>query len=314
MKTTLRIALWMAAAACLAPPVLAKPAAPTPAVATVQKFIDARTGGRPHEAFALLSPATQAQLPVNQWEQIAKVFATPSALKDTPPAFLAVIALFADFRNALHFKFRVLGLSPDDPGVVLVRAYQVGTPWTSIKDIKIATVPNPAGGMPLLDFEKTTDRLSKLEMMPPPQGDARQISSQSNMKQIALALEQYLQDHDEHYPDADKWVDEIMPYLRTETVFRDPSAPPGEKWSYAFNRNLSGVKEEQLDQPPTTILLFESAAGTKNASDTGESIPKPGRHHGHTDYALADGHVKSVRDGLDPAAFHSQFSFALDGK
>ncbi len=54
-------------------------------------------------------------------------------------------------------------------------------------------------------------------------------------------------------------------------------------------------------------LLFESTAGVKNAADTGDSVPMPGRHNGGTDYALADGHVKWEADGAKP-------SFLLTGK
>jgi len=306
--TTLRFALWLGAGTLLAPIAQAAPAAvaPNPAVSVVQQYLDARAAGQADRAYALLSPSTQANFPASQREQIAKRINDPKMLAQMPASVLPIVALFADAHNALHFKFRVLGLAPGEPSIVLIRAYQVGTPLTSIKTLKIATVPNPAGGAPFLDADKTMELLGD-PVFKQMREKARHVSSESNLRQIALGIIQYVQDHDETFPDADKWIDEVMPYIKTEMVFRDPSAPAGEKWSYAFNKNLSGKKLVDLQSPATTVLLFESAAGVKNASDAGESLPKPGRHNGGTDYAFADGHVKFQQDGAKP-------SFLLSGQ
>ena len=64
-------------------------------------------------------------------KQMAQSLTDPNAANVTPPALLPVVALFADSHNTLHFKFRVLGLSLDDPSVVLVRAYQTGKPLST---------------------------------------------------------------------------------------------------------------------------------------------------------------------------------------
>ena len=139
--------------------------------------------------------------------------------------------------------------------------------------------------------------------------NARRTTCASNLKQIGLAIIEYVADHNETMPDSDKWVDEIMPYAKSEALFRDPSAPAGEKWSYAFNKNLSGIKLADLASPATMVILFESTLGTKNASDTGESVPHPGRHNGGTDYAFSDGHVKWLSDTAAPPP-----SFLLTGE
>ena len=133
------------------------------------------------------------------------------------------------------------------------------------------------------------------------------VGSISNLKQLSLGIIQYTQAHDNKLPDAYKWVDEIYPYVKSEAMCRDPSAPAGEKWSYAYNRTLSGVSLSKLDDPSSTVMLFESNSGLKNASDTGESIPLPGRHHGGSDFAYADGHVKWYADG-------TKLSYLLSGK
>lgn len=285
-----------------APP---SPAPPSPAVALVQQFLAARAEGQADRAYALLSPDTQAQFPAAQREQMAKALTGPDMLRALPPGVLPVVALFVDLRNTLHFKFRALGTSPDDPAIVLVRAYQVGTPLSTIKTLQIVTTADPgAGGALRLDGMKTA-MLASPETRQMVQ-DAQRATSQSNLKQLSLGIIQYTQDHDENLPDADKWVDEIMPYVKNASVFRDPAAP-GLKWGYAFNRTLSGVSLADLDEPATTVVLFESTDGKKNAADTGDSLPMPGRHDGGTNYALADGHVKWEADGTKP-------SFLLTGK
>ncbi len=292
----------------LAPALSAAPAAvpDTPAVAVVRQYVAARLAGQVDPAYALLSTATQAQLPKDQIDKFAESKTLVQDISSVPPGVKPLIALMMDFHNVLHFKFRVLGASPLDASVVLVRAYQVGTPLSSALVMKVATSSDAAAnGAIRIESEKTL--MLNDPSFPKQRTTAQQATSESNLKQLALGIMQYTQDHDERLPDADKWVDEIYPYVKSEAIFRDPSAPAGEKWSYAYNRTLSGVSLAKLDSPASTVMLFESNTGLKNASDTGESIPLPGRHQGGTDFSYADGHVKWYADG-------TKLSFLLNGK
>lgn len=130
---------------------------------------------------------------------------------------------------------------------------------------------------------------------------AMQITSLSNLKQLALAVIVYCQNHNNCFPDADHWMDEISPYLGSpqalRLLMRDPAAPASQLYNYAFNRNLSGLDISKVENPSKTVMLFESTSGRANASDTGESVPHPGRHAGGTDYALVDGLALYIRDG-----------------
>jgi prepilin-type processing-associated H-X9-DG protein len=318
---TVQVAALTCLAALLAPVAGAKPAAhkpvahkptlvaaPSPAVALVRQYLAARANGQVDKAYALLSASTQAEFPASKREQIARsLMGDPALLKNKPPALVPFIALIADIHNTLHFKFRVLGPSPDDSSLVLVRAYQVGTPLSTIKVLQIATAPDPAAPDPgalRLDGIETAS-LSAPEMMRGMTKAAKE-TSQYYLEQLARVILQYAQDHDEKLPDADRWVDEIMPYVKSQAFFRDPSAPEQE-WSYAFNRALSGVRRGDIKGPAATVLVFESTAGVKNAADTGDSVPVPGRYDGGTDYAFADGHVMWASGGAKP-------SFLLTGK
>lgn len=286
-------------------PAVPSPAAPSPAEAVVQQYLAARADRQEDKAYALLSSNTQTQYPAGQREELAKQLIDPSAASAMPPALVPVMALFVDTRDALHFKFRVLGPSPDDPAVVLVRAYQVGMPLSTVRTLQIVTAADAAAGGALrVDGEKTAMRAAPEMMLA--RSQALQEASQSNLKQLSIGILQYAHDHDDKLPDADKWVTQIMPYVQSEAVFRDPAAP-GQKWGYAFNHTLSGIALDDLDDPAATVLLFESTCGKKNASDTGDSLPARGHHSGGTDYALADGHIKWEADGAKP-------SFALTGK
>ena len=249
---------------------------PSPAVGVVEQYLAAHMAEQIDRACALLSANSQAWLPVARRELVANEMTSPNRLRTMQPATLLLVALFSDIHNVLHFRSRVLGPSPDNPAIVLVSASQDGTPPSTIKTLQVATAADPgAGGALRVDAEET-EYLAMPQMRQMTQ-DARRAPSQSNLKKLSLAIIMYAQDNDQKLPDADKWVDEIMPYVKNEAVFRDPAAPDL-KYGYAFNRALSGVPMTALEDPAMTVLLFESTTGKKNAADAGASVPMPGRH------------------------------------
>jgi thioredoxin 1 len=113
----------------------------------------------------------------------------------------------------------------------------------------------------------------------------------SNMKQMALGAMMYSQDHGGKLPEADKWVDELTPYLMNEAIFKCPAAPELE-CGYAMNSVVSGVKIKELQRPSEMVLFFDSHVGTRNAAGGREAVCDPGRHEGGNCYAYADGHAK----------------------
>ena len=81
--------------------------------------------------------------------------------------------------------------------------------------------------------------------------NARRASCQSNLRQISMAVMQYTQDNEEHYPVGNYvapwgywgrgWAGEVYPYVSSAEVFRCPddgTARPSV--SYSFNGNLDG--------------------------------------------------------------------------
>ena len=284
-----------------APPSATAPQADTPAVAVVREFLADRAAGKYDAAYALLSANSQLTASLKSIEK-----GDPTAAHDFqgwPAPALGLLVFFFDTHNTLNYTFTVIGPDPLDPNSVLVRAVP---PAGSAATLRLLTVSDPATHTARLDVLGAVQRAAPEEFAAERE-KAQMVTSISNLKQLALGVIQYGQDHDEKMPDADHWVDEIMPYVKTEAIFHDPSAPVGEKWSYAYNRALSHQPLAALDAPAQTVLLFESNSGVKNASDIGQSVPVPGRHLGGTDYALADGHAKWFPDG-------TKLSFKLTGQ
>jgi len=120
---------------------------------------------------------------------------------------------------------------------------------------------------------------------------SQQTGCISNLRQIAAAAHMFAFDHDRRLPDADKWMDELAPYLKNEAILKCPTAPDLE-WGYAMNAALSGKALAAIPDPEKVVLFFDSKLGTRNAAGGVEAVAAPGRHNGGNIYAFADGHVK----------------------
>ena len=109
----------------------------------------------------------------------------------------------------------------------------------------------------------------------------------SNIRLLSIAVIEYAQDHNDMLPDAGKWSDEVLPYVRNPNVFVCPLAP-ALRSGYAFNTRLSRRRLRGIKDPAHTVLLFESDRGWNAAN--GQAILAPSsRHDERTAVALADG-------------------------
>ncbi len=154
--------------------------------------------------------------------------------------------------------------------------------------------------------------------------NARRTSCMSNLKQIALSSNMYLQDNDRRYPPFPKpveaddgtrgWAWELQAIVKNDAVFQCPS----EKYSadetdsegvllggftdYWMNYHLEGLFEGKL-QYTSSIILFGEGKGDA----VSYSLPYPTygnwepeaeyaqRHFDGSNYAFADGHVKWLK-------------------
>jgi len=165
--------------------------------------------------------------------------------------------------------------------------------------------------------------------------NARRSACQSNLRQIALSIKQYLGDYDEKFPPdgaggpvESRWAYAVQPYAKNEQLFQCPSdnnkgigttmeqrAIANGFTDYWYNFNLgpeetppgSGifkpVSESQLPYISSVVLNGDGELSGSNASYTRSSVPNPGgpeptggwRHLEGANYSFADGHVKWLK-------------------
>lgn len=168
--------------------------------------------------------------------------------------------------------------------------------------------------------------------------NAMRSSCQSNLKQIALGIKQYVQDYDEKLPtltsgnasDGDEsaqgWAHNLQPYLKSTQIFQCPAeANPSNSepsqagyTDYYFNRALAGQKEVSLDYAANTIINGDgiSSDALYNRTER-ETAGEPGadvRHLGGANYAFEDGHVKWLRPSrVEPSSVAPDGSNATFG-
>jgi prepilin-type processing-associated H-X9-DG protein len=112
----------------------------------------------------------------------------------------------------------------------------------------------------------------------------------SHSKQLALAMQSYLQDHHDVYPAAGSWSDALKPYVSADT-FRCPHSKD-KRCGFAFNAVLGGRRAADITADPgRLVLFFESDAGW-NAHGGPELLPAEPRHFGGDNVAYADGHAR----------------------
>jgi len=112
----------------------------------------------------------------------------------------------------------------------------------------------------------------------------------ANIHQLVIALQMYVHDNDNTFPEASVWSDRLRPYIRNGKVFVCPAAP-SVRSGYAYNRSLSGRRYASIEEPALTVAIFESDLGWNAAGGPG-MLPKRPRHDNDDTYGFADGHVR----------------------
>jgi prepilin-type N-terminal cleavage/methylation domain-containing protein/prepilin-type processing-associated H-X9-DG protein len=126
--------------------------------------------------------------------------------------------------------------------------------------------------------------------------NARRSSCQQNIRQIGLAIKQYLSDYDESFPQVSVgaltndtsgvwgWADACQPYVRNTQLFQCPSdstqPPSGTATTvvgsdaaytdYFYNANLSGQNESAIQYIASTIMLGDALTGSATRNSNGD--------------------------------------------
>lgn len=105
-------------------------------------------------------------------------------------------------------------------------------------------------------------------------------------KRLSWAVVEYAKNHDGYLPAADKWCDLLIEYDKrlSKNSFKYSSSKD-EVYNYAFNRNLNGLRIDDI--PSDTVLLFESEGGW-NLTGTEELLKKAHEDRQYV-YVISDG-------------------------
>jgi len=167
---------------------------------------------------------------------------------------------------------------------------------------------------------------------------ARASSCMSNLKQIGVALMQYVQDNDERYCQttiiqangADNYFPHVLqPYLKSVQVFECPSGHTGNLpglanggnivCSYGMSRYPSGAAMAAIAAPSEVGIFVDVTSGCHFWSPThvwpignntayppgGDRLGPEGWHMGGSNLAYCDGHAKWLaRTNLVPSLFY----------
>lgn len=117
-----------------------------------------------------------------------------------------------------------------------------------------------------------------------------------NLSELWKAALNYAEGHDQKLPPAEKWLDEIKPYVTKDEWLHCPviAKSGGAKFGYAMNPELSGKNPDSVTDKAKTALFYDSTDTAGNAHAGLESLPKPGRHGGRNNIVYLDGHVEAV--------------------
>ncbi|HEX5324283.1 MAG TPA: sigma-70 family RNA polymerase sigma factor [Capsulimonadaceae bacterium] len=255
-------------------------------VALVRQYLTARAAANAGASYSLLSSASRKQMPAStydHWQEISR-----SAPGDMP---LALMAFLADGKNASKANYQITGPERANPEIVDVAGSLPNAKPILIKVVTAWDDTDHARRIDLMQTFVTTDPA----LAEAAKTTASATASMSNLRQLDLAIIQYAAQTG-RFPDAGRWMDEILPFVTGPVLFRDPADPNQRPYGYAYNRALSGVTSSQVHSPSGTVLLFESTLGTKNGASLDATLPDPGPVDGRTGIAFVDGHVEMIAD------------------
>ena len=118
----------------------------------------------------------------------------------------------------------------------------------------------------------------------------------SNTKNLSLAMQMYLADNKDRFPEADGWVEALTEYIRDESVLKCPEDDSEASCSYGMNAALSGRSVGELENPAEVVVFYETATPGDNPVGGAEDVVSPPRHATGNSYGFADGHVSALEE------------------
>ncbi|MCC6483847.1 MAG: hypothetical protein IT209_03280 [Armatimonadetes bacterium] len=81
---------------------------------------------------------------------------------------------------------------------------------------------------------------------------AQDSVSLSNLKQLAVAVRMYTDDHDGLTPPSKTWMKALEPYVQNKDVFKSPTTGQ----PYVYNYKVAGLKLKQIEANPSELIVF----------------------------------------------------------
>ena len=122
------------------------------------------------------------------------------------------------------------------------------------------------------------------------------MESESNLKQLSMAVISYTTDHDGQFPDPSAWL-HVLESERHLSSMEQLVNDPGDRDAgriYAMNAALTGRHLGETRLGPETVLFFECRTGAPPAGGP-ELLPTEPRYNRGYVIAFIDGHVEAVR-------------------
>ena len=127
-------------------------------------------------------------------------------------------------------------------------------------------------------------------------GEESRAQCADNLRSLGVALRQYAEDYDTHFPPANTWTDALRPYITNRQVFHCPAAGKN-RYGYALNWKLS--RQPHPRSAPDTaktsfVVLYETTQLKANAHYDGSDLAF--RHEKKTQVLEANNAVRSLKD------------------
>ncbi len=142
----------------------------------------------------------------------------------------------------------------------------------------------------LIDAPLTLQVVMLKPVLEKSRASARKAMCLSNIKNLAVAAQSYAAEHENHLPEADNWVEELRPYLGEDASLKCPEDDSEGLSSYAMNEALSGKSLDDIEDPASVVLFYETANPGVNPAGGAEDLAPP-RHLEGGNYVFADGHA-----------------------
>jgi len=119
---------------------------------------------------------------------------------------------------------------------------------------------------------------------------AREIQALDCARFLGLSALQYAHDHNDRYPDAGRWEQELTPYFEPGAgdILHPPAPWGGTPRRFSLNPAFSGKAMANAAESSNTWMFYESVSRTPSASDDLDHWPDPD-HDGGRLFAVVYG-------------------------